>query len=148
MCRRAADTEEEAEARAEVLAKAGVVLRFNGMVYLRPQEVSELVYRVSTSSTAAGSKVVGAAPHSLSTPRLQSHAGVRGEPSDPTTLQLPARCLLLPCLLRPRQRHVQDSNTAVSTMTSNWQESCLSAHRSVLALLFTWPLLSLCAVCR
>ena len=29
-----------------MLAKAGVVLRFNGMVYLQPQEVSELVYRV------------------------------------------------------------------------------------------------------
>lgn len=31
-----------------MLAKAGVVLRFNGMVYLRPQEVSELVYKVFT----------------------------------------------------------------------------------------------------
>lgn len=60
-CRRAADTEEEAEERAEVLAKAGVVLRFNGMVYLRPQEVSELVYRVRATqpprSTAAHSQV-------------------------------------------------------------------------------------------
>jgi hypothetical protein len=53
MCRRAADTEEEAVARAEVLSKAGVVLRFNGMVYLRPQEVSELVYRVRAKQTTA-----------------------------------------------------------------------------------------------
>lgn len=46
MYRRAADNEAEAEARADVLAKAGLVLRFNGMVYLRPEEVSEMVYRV------------------------------------------------------------------------------------------------------
>lgn len=29
-----------------MLAKAGVVLRFNGLVYLKPQEVSEIVYKV------------------------------------------------------------------------------------------------------
>lgn len=45
--RGAADTEEEAHRRADTLVDAGVVLRFNGIVYLRPQEVSELVYRVS-----------------------------------------------------------------------------------------------------
>lgn len=45
-CRGAADTEDEAHKRADVLVDAGVVLRFNGVVYLRPQEVSELVYRV------------------------------------------------------------------------------------------------------
>lgn len=44
--RRAADNEAEAEARADILSKAGLVLRFNGMVYLRPEEVSEMVYRV------------------------------------------------------------------------------------------------------
>jgi hypothetical protein len=47
----AADTEEEAHARADALVHAGVVLRFNGIVYLRPQEVSELVYRVRSSSS-------------------------------------------------------------------------------------------------
>lgn len=46
---KAAATEDEAEERAEVLAKAGVVLRFNGMVYLRPQEVAELVYKLLPS---------------------------------------------------------------------------------------------------
>jgi ornithine cyclodeaminase/alanine dehydrogenase-like protein (mu-crystallin family) len=45
-CRDAADTDDEAHARADALVRAGVVLRFNGIVYLRPQEVSELVYRV------------------------------------------------------------------------------------------------------
>jgi hypothetical protein len=49
-CSGAADTEEEAHARADALVHAGVVLRFNGIVYLKPQEVSELVYRVSGSS--------------------------------------------------------------------------------------------------
>jgi hypothetical protein len=57
MCRRAADNEAEAEARAEVLSKAGLVLRFNGMVYLRPEEVSEMVYRVSEAHKAQHSTV-------------------------------------------------------------------------------------------
>lgn len=51
-CSGAADTEEEAHARADALVHAGVVLRFNGIVYLKPQEVSELVYRVSSSSSS------------------------------------------------------------------------------------------------
>lgn len=46
LCRKAASTESEAQERADVLAKAGVVLRFNGLVYLKPQEVSEIVYKV------------------------------------------------------------------------------------------------------
>jgi hypothetical protein len=51
--RKAAEDEESAAERAEVLVKAGVVLRFNGMVYLRPHEVSELVYKVSTTADKA-----------------------------------------------------------------------------------------------
>lgn len=49
-CSGAADTEDEAHRRADALVQAGVVLRFNGIVYLKPQEVSELVYRVRTRS--------------------------------------------------------------------------------------------------
>lgn len=37
-----------------MLAKAGVVLRFNGMVYLRPQEVAELVYKVGSCIQGSG----------------------------------------------------------------------------------------------
>jgi hypothetical protein len=37
-----------------VLTKAGVILRFNGMVYLRPQEVAELVYKVCSCTWEAG----------------------------------------------------------------------------------------------
>lgn len=36
-----------------MLAKAGVILRFNGMVYLRPQEVAELVYKVRSCTLEA-----------------------------------------------------------------------------------------------
>lgn len=36
----------EAQQRAEALTAAGVVLQFNGMVYLRPHDVTELVYKV------------------------------------------------------------------------------------------------------
>jgi len=50
--RKAASTEAEAQKRAEALAQAGVVLRFNGMVYLKPEEVSELVYKVGQLSSA------------------------------------------------------------------------------------------------
>jgi hypothetical protein len=58
-CSGAADTEEEAHARADALVHAGVVLRFNGIVYLKPQEVSELVYRVSdhTSSNCSTARI-------------------------------------------------------------------------------------------
>eukprot|EP00882_Tetradesmus_deserticola_P022412 GHRQ01024316.1.p4 GENE.GHRQ01024316.1~~GHRQ01024316.1.p4 ORF type:complete len:112 (+),score=40.42 GHRQ01024316.1:246-581(+) len=52
-CSGAADTEGEAHSRADALVQAGVVLRFNGIVYLKPQEVSELVYRVSSSSSSS-----------------------------------------------------------------------------------------------
>jgi hypothetical protein len=49
VCRGAADNDEEAHARADVLQQAGVILRFNGVVYLRPEEIAEIVYRVSHS---------------------------------------------------------------------------------------------------
>ncbi|KAF8071152.1 calcium uniporter [Scenedesmus sp. PABB004] len=48
----AADTPDEAHKRADALVHAGVVLRFNGIVYLKPQEVAELVYRVLPTDPA------------------------------------------------------------------------------------------------
>jgi hypothetical protein len=44
-----ADGDDEAHARADALLRAGVVLRLNGVVYLRPAEVAEMVYRVRCS---------------------------------------------------------------------------------------------------
>jgi hypothetical protein len=42
----AADTDAEAEERADALTRAGVILRLSGVAYLRPQEIAEMVYRV------------------------------------------------------------------------------------------------------
>lgn len=44
---KAADCDDEAEERADALMRAGVVLRLNSVVYLRPSEIAEAVYRVS-----------------------------------------------------------------------------------------------------
>jgi DnaJ-class molecular chaperone len=45
-CSGAAATEQEAERICEALRAAGVVLRVRDMVFLRPQEVTEMVMRV------------------------------------------------------------------------------------------------------
>jgi hypothetical protein len=42
----AADSDAEAHDRADALTRAGVILRLNSLVYLRPQEVAEMVYQV------------------------------------------------------------------------------------------------------
>ncbi|KAF6254677.1 hypothetical protein COO60DRAFT_291374 [Scenedesmus sp. NREL 46B-D3] len=62
----AADTEEEAHARADALVYAGVVLRFNGIVYLKPQEVSELVYRTLPTDPAQARRNLVAIEQELS----------------------------------------------------------------------------------
>ncbi|WIA32137.1 hypothetical protein OEZ86_002987 [Tetradesmus obliquus] len=61
----AADTEEEAHARADALVHAGVVLRFNGIVYLKPQEVSELVYRTLPTDPAQARRNLSAIEQEL-----------------------------------------------------------------------------------
>ncbi|KAI8464515.1 MAG: hypothetical protein J3K34DRAFT_440211 [Monoraphidium minutum] len=48
----AADTDAEAEERADALTRAGVVLRLNSVVYLRPEEVAEMVYRAVPTNPA------------------------------------------------------------------------------------------------
>ncbi|GBF91395.1 calcium uniporter mitochondrial-like [Raphidocelis subcapitata] len=48
----AADCDAEAEARADALTRAGVVLRLNSVVYLRPQEIAEMVYRALPTDPA------------------------------------------------------------------------------------------------
>jgi hypothetical protein len=75
-CSGAADTEEEAHARADALVHAGVVLRFNGIVYLKPQEVSELVYRVSNSSSSRSTSRSSSTNRDIpSSRRSSAHAG-------------------------------------------------------------------------
>lgn len=45
-CSGGARTPAEAQEHAAALVKAGAVLQFHGMVYLRPQDVTEMVYKV------------------------------------------------------------------------------------------------------
>lgn len=50
-CSGAAQSDEEAERVCEALKNAGIVLRVGSVVYLRPQEVVEMVMRVRPGKT-------------------------------------------------------------------------------------------------
>eukprot|EP00878_Enallax_costatus_P011600 GHUV01012108.1.p1 GENE.GHUV01012108.1~~GHUV01012108.1.p1 ORF type:complete len:263 (+),score=76.49 GHUV01012108.1:1672-2460(+) len=72
----AADTVVEADKRADVLVEAGLVLRFNGIVYLKPREVSELVYRTLPTNPEHARRNLAQVEHELDQMDLQ-HKQIR-----------------------------------------------------------------------